>query len=258
MPYKEITGIYQIRNLRNNKVYIGSAKSIMNRFSIHKRLLRKNKHFNNHLQASYNKYGLENFSFEILEILEQDQKLIQEREEFNIQLFKSNDKRFGYNKRLECNTNLGRKFSDEIKEKFRLSHLGIRQSKESIEKIRETLYKEVYKVGEDKKIICKYKSLIEAGEKNNIHMQSISACCRGVLNSTGGFFWCFIDDYDKKEFKKIKKPTKHIKHIYKNTETGETYTRLVDVSNLLNIDKASLYQMFIGKQKNKTKFIRYE
>ena len=33
MPYKEITGIYQIKNLINNKVYIGSAKSIKNRFS---------------------------------------------------------------------------------------------------------------------------------------------------------------------------------------------------------------------------------
>jgi len=255
MPYKKIPGIYKITNNLNGKVYIGSSVSILNRIAKHKQLLLDNKHFNKHLQSSFNMHGANNFSFDILEKLDViDKDLLKEREEYNILFFKSNEKDFGYNSRIICDTNLGKKYTEEQIENLRKSHLGIRQTKESIEKIRETLYKEVYKIGEDKKIICKYKSLIDAGEKNNIHRQSISSCCRGILNSTGGFFWCFVDDYDKKEFKKIKKSEKHTKHIYKNIETGEIY-RLIDISNLLNINKSSLYQMFIGKQKNKTKFI---
>lgn len=260
MPYRKITGIYQIKNLVNNKVYIGSAKSIMDRFSTHKGLLKNNKHFNNHLQAAYNKYGLEAFSFEILEVVELKRELIEEREEFNIQLYKANDREFGYNKRLKSNTNLGRKFSDEIKEKFRISHLGVKQSKETIEKKRISQFKEVYKIGEDKKIICKYKSIMDAAEKNNIHKQSISGCCRGILNSTGGFYWCFVADYEKKEFKPIKNNNNKLKsYIYENILTGEKYYKLKDVSKFLN-KKNNLTNIFSGKYnlKNNTNFIRYE
>ena len=265
MPYKKkIIGIYKIKNLINNKVYIGSSTSILVRFSAHKNTLRKNEHFNKHLQSAYNIYGLENFSFDILEIIDETDEnlikdLIKEREEFNILLFKSNDNDFGYNSRIVCDTNLGNKFSDEIKEKFRISHLGIRQTQDSIEKIRKSLYKQVYKINNNGEIIDKYESILEASEKNNIHRQSISACCRGVLNSTGGFYWCFVGNYDEnKKFKKINKSKKHINHIYENIETGEKLNRLVDVSNLTNLDKATLYQMFTGKIKNKTKFIRYD
>lgn len=59
-------GIYQIRNLINNKVYIGSSKNIQKRFITHKRLLRKNKSPHVALQRAWNKYGEDNFLFEII------------------------------------------------------------------------------------------------------------------------------------------------------------------------------------------------
>ena len=258
MPYKEISGIYKITNLVNKKTYIGSAKSILNRFSVHKRTLRRNKHFNKHLQSSYNKYGIDNFSFEILEIIDcKNVNFINEREEFFIQKYKSNDNKFGYNNRVICTTNFGRKFSKEHIENLKNSHLGIKHTKESIEKIRVAGYKEVYKIDSNKNILSKYKSIIEAAEINNVHRQSISMCCRGVLNSSGGFFWCFIEDFDKKNFKKIKKSSKQIKWTYKNLETGEEYSKLSNVADLLNINITKLQHMLSGKNINKTKFIRY-
>jgi group I intron endonuclease len=60
--------VYQIRNIANNKIYIGSTKKSPN--------IRKNRHFYDldrkkhhciYLQRSYNKYGKEFFVFEILE-----------------------------------------------------------------------------------------------------------------------------------------------------------------------------------------------
>lgn len=59
--------IYQIRNVVNGKLYIGSAVDSKVRFEKHRRQLRKNKHHCAHLQASWNKHGEDCFKFEILE-----------------------------------------------------------------------------------------------------------------------------------------------------------------------------------------------
>ena len=64
---KKICGIYQIRNLVNWKVYIGSSKDILYRWAHHKSNLRHNHHDNPHLQSSWNKNGEEDFVFEIVE-----------------------------------------------------------------------------------------------------------------------------------------------------------------------------------------------
>ena len=59
-------GVYKITNLVNGKVYIGSSVNIKSRKWKHFYSLSHNKHQNQHLQRAYNKYGKENFSFEIL------------------------------------------------------------------------------------------------------------------------------------------------------------------------------------------------
>lgn len=58
--------IYQIKNLVNNKVYIGQTFNIENRFNTHVQQLNTNTHINPHLQSSFNKYGMDNFKFSIL------------------------------------------------------------------------------------------------------------------------------------------------------------------------------------------------
>lgn len=89
------TGIYQILNLTNNKRYIGSSKKIENRWREHKTLLRTNKHHSQHLQASFNKYGLSNFEFSILEITTEE--LLQEKENYWCNLFNTHNSKYGYN-----------------------------------------------------------------------------------------------------------------------------------------------------------------
>ena len=68
------SGIYQIRNLVNNKVYIGSTLDFYERRRDHFSLLRSNKYIHHceHLQNSFNKYGEENFVFEVIEFCESD------------------------------------------------------------------------------------------------------------------------------------------------------------------------------------------
>lgn len=60
------SGIYQIKNLVNNKVYIGSTVNFELRWNLHKSRLRNNIHHSKYLQRSYNKYGKDNFVYEIL------------------------------------------------------------------------------------------------------------------------------------------------------------------------------------------------
>jgi group I intron endonuclease len=59
--------IYKIRNLTNQKFYVGSAVDTRTRFRQHRKLLRRGLHHCKHLQASWNKYGEELFKFEVVE-----------------------------------------------------------------------------------------------------------------------------------------------------------------------------------------------
>ena len=91
----KISGIYCITNQINDKKYIGQSINIKKRLSNHKYYLKKGTHINKHLQASFNKYGINNFSFEILHECEPEQL-----DEMEIKLIKkydtTNDKK-GYN-----------------------------------------------------------------------------------------------------------------------------------------------------------------
>lgn len=76
-------GIYQIENLINHKKYIGQSTHIEARFSAHR------KNYHNHMDGSpllykaFDKYGIENFAFSILELVK-DKNLLDEKETFYI------------------------------------------------------------------------------------------------------------------------------------------------------------------------------
>lgn len=91
-------GIYCIKNLSTNKVYIGQALDINKRWKEHKRGLANNRHFNSHLQRAWNKYGENNFEFSILE--ECDKRLLEVREVYWINHYNSCDRHCGYNVKL--------------------------------------------------------------------------------------------------------------------------------------------------------------
>ena len=69
-------GIYIIENKINNKIYLGStARSIHQRIDEHKRRLKNNKHCSRLLQNEVNQYGISNFTFKVLENIENITKL---------------------------------------------------------------------------------------------------------------------------------------------------------------------------------------
>lgn len=72
-------GIYRILNLKNDWSYIGSSIDIDIRISEHFNNLSKNQHINQKLQIDFNKFGRDNFKFDILEETTDDQLLIREK-----------------------------------------------------------------------------------------------------------------------------------------------------------------------------------
>lgn len=59
--------IYKIRNVVNQKFYVGSTINMKERARTHRNKLRGGKHHTPHLQAAWNKYGEECFVFEVVE-----------------------------------------------------------------------------------------------------------------------------------------------------------------------------------------------
>lgn len=64
-------GIYKITNLINNKSYIGCSKNIEQRWISHKSesIIENNPQYNYSIHKAFRKYGIDNFSFEIVELL---------------------------------------------------------------------------------------------------------------------------------------------------------------------------------------------
>lgn len=85
------SGVYKFRNIINGKIYIGSSCNCKNRERVHLKSLRNNIHHSITFQRAFNKYGEENFVFEILEYVEIKEnetkvefgkRLTKEREQF--------------------------------------------------------------------------------------------------------------------------------------------------------------------------------
>lgn len=89
-------GIYKITNLINGKIYIGQSVDINKRWRQHKRNSQiKGREYDKYLYRAFRKYGLENFSFEVIE--ECSRELLNEKETYYIQYYKANNETFGYN-----------------------------------------------------------------------------------------------------------------------------------------------------------------
>lgn len=90
-----ICGIYKITNLLTEQVYIGQSVNVADRWKQHCKCgLGIDASATNKLYNAMQKYGVWNFSFELLEQVHQ-RNLLNEKEKFWIEMYQSN--KFGYN-----------------------------------------------------------------------------------------------------------------------------------------------------------------
>ena len=64
------SGVFQIRNMANDKVLLGSSLNLEGPLNKHKFMLTINGHPNKELQQDWNELGPDQFSFEILETVQ--------------------------------------------------------------------------------------------------------------------------------------------------------------------------------------------
>lgn len=143
---KQINGIsciYEIRNLINNNVYLGSTNNLMYRRNYHLNHLRKGNHTNRHLQAAWNKYGEKNFELDIItfcnpeELFIVEQKFLDEwNPEYNISKYaqvptKRGDKLSPEHIKKISVSNTGKVRTEESKRKQSQSRMGITYSDET-------------------------------------------------------------------------------------------------------------------------------
>ena len=125
-------GIYKIENLINGKVYIGQSLNIKQRWNKHKvnfknlKRLEKNKP----LYCAFRKYGLENFSFEIIQLC--DKNSLNKLEIFYILQYCSNNSKNGYNISLRESNSVFVKLNNEIHQNIIKELSNLNKSKKQI------------------------------------------------------------------------------------------------------------------------------
>lgn len=188
-----IQGIYKITNLKNNKIYIGSSSNLKQRLRQHRSFLKLNEHCNKHLQSSYNKYGIENFKFEILETTEEQN--LESKEEYYIKLFDSTNNKKGYNKRINCNTNRGRKVNEIGKLNMSIGQKGKKFKKEDILNRAITQQKIVIMYDLNYNFIKYFLSMKEAASYINLHYSNISKAIKNNIHCKK-YYWKSISKFD--------------------------------------------------------------
>lgn len=122
----DMSGIYKITNLVNGKLYIGQAVNLRKRKATHLATLRKGRHRNKRLQASFNKHGEQAFSFSAVEYCELGELIAREQYWIDQLDVVAN----GYNlSPIAGKSGLGlkrpfKRLSDEHKKKIGLARIG--------------------------------------------------------------------------------------------------------------------------------------
>lgn len=111
-----MTGVYKILNVINDKFYIGSSVNVEGRWKAHINELNNGIHNNKHLQNAWNKYGQDNFKFELLE--EVSKEHLRERETFYLQSTNCTNPDIGYNLLDNANIGLGVHASKIVRKKI--------------------------------------------------------------------------------------------------------------------------------------------
>lgn len=197
----ERSGIYQIVNKVNGKRYVGSAVCIRKRWHAHRCGFRLSKHPNRYLMSSWQKYGEEAFTFEILEHCSLDELLVREQwwidstsPEYNLSptagscrgVKHTEEVRRRVSERNKGNKYaLGRKISEYVKSRVAEANRlrkGVKQSADHAEK-RAAGHRGMKRSAETRRRISEAMTGKKRGPRSAEYREKISASMRGRVLS---------------------------------------------------------------------------
>jgi len=211
-----LQGIYKITNKVNDHCYVGQSIDIENRFKTHINVL------HNKNQATYNyplyramrKYGINNFEFEVLEIVMQEDDLT--RREM-----------YWY-------------------EKLEPEYCQIDPAK-SISYVS----KSVHMIDTDSlKILKTFNSIREAQRYLNVKTSKISDVCLGKRTKALNYHWCFTDDYSEDWKPKMSQNKIGVLAINKHTKEETKYDSIQSAANDLGVNYRKVFEAVHGITKN--------
>lgn len=230
------SGIYKITNSINNKIYVGQTYDLNYRWNRHKSDLNNNKHSNNHLQSSWNKYGKDNFKYEIIEKCELD--VIDDREIYWITHYDSIKN--GYN---QCEGGLGCR--------------GYKHTEEELMKMRAIQNpKKVIQFDLKGNIIKEWESASQASKQLNLYSLAIKKGCerKNYVKTVGSYIWMYKDEYEQEGLNnyylsQTKLNTKKINQYDMNMNFIKTWESVKSIADELGYSQASIRNNCTSKTK---------
>lgn len=215
-------GIYRCVCLNDGRTYVGQTKSLSKRKREHLKLLREHRHYNTHLQRSWDKHGDFNFEWYVIETCEIEE--LDELEMYWIEYYDAYSD--GYNQTIGGYGARGYKHSEESKERRRRRMLGENNpmygrtgslnpaygkdhsgnfngmfGKHQSDSAKELNRKAHLgrKNANSKPVICVetnvfYWSMGEAKRATGCDDTTITRCCRGIKKTCGGYHWRYATD----------------------------------------------------------------
>jgi len=191
------SGIYIIKNILNNKIYIGSTTNLRRRFWEHFGCLRKNKHTNSRLQRAFNKHTEAYFTFKIIIVCEMEQleyyedKLIELWEpEYNLEFgfkrrkgqykpSKETIEKMSLAKKGKSSKKRGSKISQEQKDILRDVNIGNQNASKD--------YSSIILISPDGNNVTLGRNLNEFCRKHNLNVGDLHSVIHGTRPSHRGW-----------------------------------------------------------------------
>lgn len=220
--------IYKITNQKNGMVYIGSSIEVERRWRQHKEasINEKDHHYNYPLMIAFREFGIDNFTFEIVETLPSWEEMIEA--EHNWIVKEDCVKPKGYNQTDKTDSPMfdpaiAKKMSDTKRVKYG---------------------KKVCEIDSMKNILNIWDSLAEAGEDTGLDRFKISSVCNGTRLTTGNRLFRFLDDENQ-----IIEPEAKVNQVQSNriTKTSRRVGAYDKDNNLIQeFDSLQLAAQFCG------------